>query len=70
MALTQSQPRRRPLLVCTRNRECLSRSRCTVIPLTAVRLELTNYLTHGRTEHLDDWYHCAVRTTSGTLSWG
>lgn len=60
--------RTRPLLVCDRDRECLIRSRQTVVLLTAVRQELANYLAHGRSEHGGDWWHTAMRTPRGTLS--
>ena len=54
---------------CALGRRCVERSTQTTATLLALRMELQNFMQHGRLAHADDWYHQWARTSRGTLSW-
>lgn len=54
---------------CSLDRRCVAKSAQTTITLLALKMELKNFIDHGRDNKTGDWYSEWSRTSSGTLSW-
>ena len=54
---------------CSLDRRCIAKSAQTTVSLLALKMELKNFMEHGRYNKSGDWFSEWSRTSSGTLSW-
>lgn len=54
---------------CVLDRRCVAKSAQTTVSVLALKMELKNFMDHGRNSKTGDWFSEWSRTSSGTLSW-
>ena len=54
---------------CALDHRCVAKSAQTTVSLLALKMELKNFMDHGRNSQTGDWFSEWSRTSSGTLSW-